>query len=59
MLKIVKEQSGVKNAKSRAGKIYAGLNDAPNQALRIETHGDLFKAGFVCPNWKRLKMDRL
>ena len=59
MLKMVKEQSGVKNATSRAGKILAWLNDAPNQALQIETPDDLFKVGIVCPDWKRLKMDHL
>ena len=59
MLKMVREQSGVKNSTSRGGKTLARLNDVPNQALQIETPNDLIKVGIVCPDWKRLKMEHL
>lgn len=59
MMKMVKDQAGVKNVTSRNGKIVAWLNDEPNRAIEINTPDDLNKVGIVTPDWKRLKMDHL
>lgn len=59
MMKMVKDQTGVKNATSRNGKIVAWLSEDPNRAIEITTPDDLNKVGIVTPDWKRLKLDQL
>lgn len=59
MMKMVKEQTGVRNVTSRNGKIVAWLNEDPNRAIEIDTPDDMSKVGIVTPDWKRLKMDHL
>lgn len=59
MMKMVKDQTEVKNATSRNGKIVAWLSEDPNGTIEINTPDDLRKVGIVTPDWKWLKIDHL
>lgn len=59
MLKMVKEQQGIKNAISRGGKIVAWREDQPGRAIEMDNPGDLCKVGIDSANWQRLKMPKM
>lgn len=59
MLKMVKEQQGIKNAISRDGKIVAWREDQPGRAIEMDNPEDLYKVGIDSANWQRLKMPQM
>lgn len=58
MLKMVKEQTAVKNVSTRDGRILAWLTDR-DRPVEITTPDDLSKVGITSPDWKSLKLDSL
>lgn len=53
LLKITKEQVGVRNVTTRDGKILAWLVDM-ERPVEITTPADLSKVGITSPDWKHL-----
>ncbi|KAK3882537.1 hypothetical protein Pcinc_013104 [Petrolisthes cinctipes] len=58
LLKTMKEQESVSNAKTRDGRILAWLRDG-NRRVEVSTPADLHRVGVAVPDWKRLKLDHI
>lgn len=58
LLKMTKEQAGVKNVTTRDGRILAWLTDGGRPVV-ITTPDHLSKVGNDTPDWSRLKLDHL
>lgn len=57
LLKMVKEQPGVKGVTTRDGRILAWLTDS-ERPVQVTSPDDLHKVGIISPNWKRLRLDQ-
>lgn len=58
MLKMVKEQSGVKSFTTRDGRILVWL-EGSQRPVEVVTPDDLHKVGINAPDWKMLKLEYL